>query len=83
MKPIEQKIREALATKTRVTITGVRRAKHGFLVMSHDGTVSRFPTRKIALAFALAIARCAPVRFISVKAVRPVKKTIKIKKQPL
>ena len=49
MKSIEEKIRAALATKTRVTITGVRRSKHGFLVMSHDGTVTRVPTRKIAL----------------------------------
>lgn len=67
---IEQRIREALATKTRVTITKVSRSKHGFVVIAHDGTAHKFPSRKIALQFALAIARCVPVRFINVKAVK-------------
>jgi hypothetical protein len=62
MKTIEQKIREAIETKTRVSITGVRRCKAGFVVMAWDGTANTFPNRKIALQFALAIARCAPVR---------------------
>lgn len=71
MKTIEQRIREALDTKTRCTITGVRRSKHGFLVMAWDGTITKLPTRKIALQFALAIARVTPIRSITVKAVRP------------
>lgn len=70
MTTIEDRIRDALSTKTRITITGVRRSKAGFVVMGWDGTVNQFPTRKIALQFALAIARVAPVRFISVKAVK-------------
>ena len=83
MKSIEQKIREALATKTRVTITGVRRSKHGFVVMAHDGTINTFPTRKIALQVALAIARCMPVRFVSVKAVKVKRKEIKVEQRPI
>jgi len=68
---IETRIREALATKSRVSITHVRRSKHGFIVMAHDGTSTVVPSRKVALQVALAIARTAPLRFISVKAVRP------------
>lgn len=70
MKTIEQKIREALETKTRINITGARRSREGFVVHAWDGTINKFPTRKIALQFALAIARCCPIRFITVKAIR-------------
>jgi hypothetical protein len=73
---IEDRIRSALASKTRVTITGVKRSKAGFIVMAHDGTATTVPTRKVALALALALARCAPVRFVSV---RPVKLKTKSK----
>lgn len=83
MKTIEDKIRAAMATKIRVTITGVKRCKAGFIVISHDGTIVRLPTRKIALAFALAIARCAPIRSITVKPVRIVRKQIKVEKRPI
>jgi hypothetical protein len=68
---IEEKIREAAATKIRVTITGVRRSKHGFLIMASDGSVKTLPTRKIALQALYAVVRCAPVRIFTVKAVRP------------
>ncbi len=66
----EQRIREALDTKTRLTITTVTRCKAGFVVMASDGTVQRFPSKKIALQFLLAIVRCTPVRSFSLKAVK-------------
>ena len=65
---IEDKIRLKAHGKIRVSITRRKRCRGGFeIAWGEPPLTKKFPSRKVALQFLLAIVRCQPVQQFTLK----------------